>query len=329
MPLQLKDRCISYLEPFMFFAYGFYYWTLTILAALLTLDAHALLSFSTLADRAFAKLWLKFSPIFFDHDNETILPTLLALCTGTILELGPGTGSQLPRYRLAQVTKIYGVEPVSALHPALRASIKANRLNDVYEVVGCGIEDVDGLRSVGVVEGSVDTIVSVQVLCSVDAGDVEKVVERLYGLLRVGGKLVVYEHVGSGDWGSWGVQSVFLSLAYTPSFLSAPFSTPLRSLSPSSLLISWQLPPFLLFSSSHILFSPGLVNTGMANEGTWRLELYTLSRLWPLVMGNCHLDRPTQEILERAGPWAKNELRNDQASMRASLFPRVVGVLTK
>jgi len=80
MPLQFRERCISYTEPFMFVAYGFYCpsrllprppssrlinpipgWILTILTTLFTLDTRALLSFSTLADRAFARLWLKFS----------------------------------------------------------------------------------------------------------------------------------------------------------------------------------------------------------------------------------------------------------------------------
>lgn len=69
----------------------------------------------------------------------------------------------------------------------------------------------------------------------------------------------------------------------------------------------------------------------MANKRLCRcLEIYTRSGLWPLVMGNCHLQRPTREMLLWAGPWAKNELRNDPVEpVRASLFPRVVGVLTK
>jgi len=72
---------------------------------------------------------------------------------------------------------------------------------------------------VGIVEGSIDTILSVQVLCSVDANEVEAVVRGLYGLLKRGGKLVVYEHVGSEDWGSAGVQSLFCPLSLT--FLNA------------------------------------------------------------------------------------------------------------
>lgn len=201
----------------------------------MTFDTRALLSFSTLADRAFARLWLKYSlspspagslpdhsfkppdptsypitkytqgPVFALNDSETVVPALVSLCNGVVLELGPGAGSQLPRFNPDRITRIYGVEPVSALHGALRAKVKETRLDDVYNIVPCGIQDTAKLETFGIVPGSVDTILSVQVLCSVE--EPAKVLRYLYMLLKPGGRMVVYEHVKSEDRVSRIVQS--------------------------------------------------------------------------------------------------------------------------
>ena len=60
------------------------------------------------------------------------------------------------------------------------------------------MEDFDGLREYGVLEGSVDTVMSVQVLCSVPRPEV--MVKAMYRLLKPGGQMIVYEHVRSVDW---------------------------------------------------------------------------------------------------------------------------------
>ena len=97
------------------------------------------------------------------------------------------------------------MEPNKALHKSLRERIKACGLSDVYEIVPCGIEDVGELEKHGIVLGSIDTVLSVQVLCSVP--DVEGTLRRLYALMKPGGKLVMYEHVKSTDIVSAIVQS--------------------------------------------------------------------------------------------------------------------------
>ena len=125
--------------------------------------------------------------------------------SGIILELGPGIGNQLPRYDVDKIIKVYGVEPNKALHKSLREKIKACGLMDVYEIVSCGIEDVGELEKHGVIFNSIDTILSIQVLCSVP--DLEKTLRRLYALLKPGGQLVMYEHMKSTDVVSAIVQS--------------------------------------------------------------------------------------------------------------------------
>ena len=76
---------------------------------------------------------------------------------------------------------------------------------NVYEILTCGIEDVAELKSRGITPGSIDTVLSVQVLCSVPYPD--ETMRRLYALLKPGGQLVVYEHVRSKDVVSRLVQS--------------------------------------------------------------------------------------------------------------------------
>jgi len=77
------------------------------------------------------------------------------------------------------------------------AKIDEAGLRGKYTLLSCGAEDTDVLETHGITDGSVDTIVSIQVLCSVDKpGDVAK---GLYKLLKPGGKLIFWEHHHSHD----------------------------------------------------------------------------------------------------------------------------------
>lgn len=185
-----------------------------------------LISVPRIKDAVFAQFWLRMGktfpqicqetihdqcnalgPMFADGDNQTAIPALVSEASGIVLELGPGIGSQLMRYNTSKITKIYGVEPNVDLHKSLRENIKTSGLSDVYEIVACGIEDVVELEKHGVVLGSIDTVLSVQVLCSVP--DPDAMLRRLYALLKPGGQLIVYEHVKSKDMISSMVQSKF------------------------------------------------------------------------------------------------------------------------
>ena len=135
------------------------------------------------------------------------MPSLVASASGTVLEIGPGSGNQLPRYDKTKTNKIYGIEPNAELHDALRKSIKKAGLSDIYNLVPCGIEDEAELKRFGVEKGGIDSLLSVQVLCSVPRP--KEVVAQLYGLLKPGGQLIVYEHTSSDDRLSRTVQGRF------------------------------------------------------------------------------------------------------------------------
>ena len=145
--------------------------------------------------------------MFAMNDSETAVPALVSKASGVVLELGPGIGSQLPRYDKSKISKIYGVEPVTDLHKALREKIKASGLTDIYEIVPYGIEDVEALERHGIVPETIDTVLSVQVLCSVPEPD--RVLKRLHAFMKPEGHFLVYEHVRSNDVLSWTVQNFY------------------------------------------------------------------------------------------------------------------------
>lgn len=140
---------------------------------------------------------LTVGPMIAEAENDTLVPQIVFKAAGVILELGAGIGNQIPRFDPSKVAKIYGVEPVTALHNQLRSSIKKAKLDDVYTVVPCGIENTTELQKYGIEPKSIDTIISISVLCSVPQP--EEVAHQLYSLLKPGGKLVFYEHVRSPD----------------------------------------------------------------------------------------------------------------------------------
>ena len=135
---------------------------------------------------------------------ETDVPKLIAKANGTVLEIGPGSGNQLPRYDISKIDRIYGVEPNAGLHDALRSNIKKHGLSDIYTIVPCVVEDFEKLKEYGLGPETLDTVTSMQVLCSVPKP--EALAKDLYRLLKPGGQMVVFEHVKSEDYVSHFVQ---------------------------------------------------------------------------------------------------------------------------
>ncbi|KAL8946254.1 MAG: hypothetical protein Q9222_007329 [Ikaeria aurantiellina] len=135
---------------------------------------------------------------------ETDVPKLVASASGTIIEIGPGSGNQVGRYDRSKITKIYGIEPNKGLHAQLRESVKNAGLSDVYTIVPCNIQDVEILRKYGVDQETFDTILSVQVFCSIP--NPREAAAAMWRLLKPGGQMVVYEHVKAYDYISAKVQ---------------------------------------------------------------------------------------------------------------------------
>ncbi|KAK0613278.1 methyltransferase type 11 [Immersiella caudata] len=199
MPRHWKDRYRSYTEPWGPVRYGIWAVYTGAKQAIHEGRYRALLSISALLDAGFY-IWFKvLNENFIRFEtNRTTIPKLVPQCTGTVLELGPGTGNQLCRFDKSKVTRIVGVESNPHFVPEIQAQIEENHLSEIYDLVIASCDDVAALERVGIVPGSVDTVLSIQVLCSVP--DPKATMRMLYGLLKPGGKFIFWEHHRNSDW---------------------------------------------------------------------------------------------------------------------------------
>ncbi|CAL5871945.1 uncharacterized protein PFLUO_LOCUS6202 [Penicillium psychrofluorescens] len=174
-----------------------------------------LLQTGRLRDEAFGRFWIEFSstpartaaiePNSEDEANNApvgssaLIPPLLKTASGVVLDIGPGTGTQMPLLRSPAIKAIYGAEPCAGLHAELRKKAASEGLAEKYTILPCGVaaaELVPALADVGVdvdSGGVFDTILCVRVLCSVP--EMERTVRELYRLLKPGGRLLITEHV--------------------------------------------------------------------------------------------------------------------------------------
>lgn len=123
------------------------------------------------------------SPI--QRQREKLIPQ----AHGRVLEIGVGTGLNLPFYDAARVQTVVGVDPALRMHPmALRRSAQAGiRL----EVVGVSAERLP------VGDASFDTVVSTYTLCSIP--DPVAALRELRRALVPGGRLLFSEHGRAPD----------------------------------------------------------------------------------------------------------------------------------
>lgn len=193
------------------------------------------------------------------------------------------------RHNASKITKIFGVEPNPFLATALRRKITEHHLDDIYEVVPVGVEQLvcdAGWRDM-VPEGSLDSIICICCLCSIP--DPEKMIKALYRLLKPGGKWYIHEHVRATRGG-------LLMLAYQR-ISPFPVSFFLTSLNEHTDLNVLHADYFSFFYGS--------------------------------LMGGCRLYRPTLQSILSAGDFSEVALGQPEGEPSYKLFPRIVGVCTK
>ena len=110
---------------------------------------------------------------------------LLGSLSGHVLEIGSGTGLNLPHYP-ATVTRLVLSEPDPFMRRQLQAKV-ADRARNSVQVVDCAAEKLD------FPDASYDTVVSTLVLCSVR--DPQRALAEIRRVLRPGGNLAYFEHV--------------------------------------------------------------------------------------------------------------------------------------
>ena len=144
----------------------------------------------------------------------------LASASGTVLDIGPGLGHQLPLLtpHAAAIERVYGLEPTLSLHEALRAKAAECGLGDKYVVLGAGASPdqmIPALHKAGVQPRSLDVVVSIKSLCSCPHKDVPSILQAAQGMLKSGGEYVFLEHVENRrdtltGWYQWALNYVSL-----------------------------------------------------------------------------------------------------------------------
>lgn len=172
----------------------------TVVTCVLTRQLSNLTSWSRFKRAWFKQVYMWFGPASKPLIAPKVGP-LLSVAYGTVVEVGPAGGTWMSELAEAacassgRIKKIYGVEPNTLFHPELIKAAKSFGLSDIYEPVAAYAQD---LEQKGIPKGSIDTIVTVHVLCSVGPPSMqESIAKVLYDYLKPGGQWLVYEHVTS------------------------------------------------------------------------------------------------------------------------------------
>jgi ubiquinone/menaquinone biosynthesis C-methylase UbiE len=144
---------------------------------------------STPTERLFAGIYDAFLALGERRGMRAHRAALLAAADGRVLEIGAGTGLNLPHYPpAAQLTLS---EPVAPMRHRLQERVRAaGRAADVIDAKAEALPFADA---------SFDTVVSTLVLCTVD--DPHDALREIRRVLRPGGQLVFIEHVRAADSG--------------------------------------------------------------------------------------------------------------------------------
>lgn len=152
------------------------------------------------------------------------MPSLIDGVRGKVLDLGPGPGNQMDRFTPSQIDYIYGIEPNANFGAQLAKKLSGHALEDKYKVLVCGIEDSDILRGEGITENSMDTILSIQVMCAVN--DPRAVMKEIWKLLKPGGRFIFWEHGKNKDFITAATQGTSIAAPYLSELL--PHSSRIR-----------------------------------------------------------------------------------------------------
>jgi ubiquinone/menaquinone biosynthesis C-methylase UbiE len=119
---------------------------------------------------------------------EELKRSLLGALEGTIVEIGPGAGTNLAYY--PKGVRWIGVEPNRFMHPYIYRQAESSGLRNIE----IRAEQADGLQ---LEDCSIDAVVSTYVLCSVS--DIDDTLKTIRRILRPGGSFIFLEHVAAPD----------------------------------------------------------------------------------------------------------------------------------
>ncbi len=117
--------------------------------------------------------------------REKVVP----LAQGRVLEIGMGSGLNLPYYDYSKVEKLWGLEPEEAMRK--RAEPKLKDMPCEFEFLGLKGEDIP------LEDKSVDTVLSTFTMCTIP--EVMVALDQMKRVLKPGGVMVFSEHGKAPD----------------------------------------------------------------------------------------------------------------------------------
>ena len=121
--------------------------------------------------------------------NQTQREKVVPLAEGDVLEIGFGSGLNLPFYDSTKVRKIWGLEPSEGMRRKAQPMVDASDL-DVEFI------DLPG-ESIPLEANSVDTVLVTYTLCTIP--DAVTALEGMRRVLKPGGRLIYCEHGKAPD----------------------------------------------------------------------------------------------------------------------------------
>ncbi|KPK16498.1 MAG: phospholipid methyltransferase [Myxococcales bacterium SG8_38] len=112
--------------------------------------------------------------------REKVIP----LAEGEVLEVGLGSGLNLPYYDTSKVSKVWGLEPSEGMRRLAHKRVRQSQLE--LEMLHLRGEEIP-LES-----STIDTVVVTYTLCSIP--DAERALRGMRRVLRPGGRLLFCEH---------------------------------------------------------------------------------------------------------------------------------------
>ncbi len=123
------------------------------------------------------------------HGLAALREELISKAHGDVLEVGGGTGANLPYYQAANIRSLTLTEPDPSMLRRLERRAAAGNIDAM--VLRAPAEDLP------FEDDSFDTVVSTLVLCGVD--DQPRAAREIRRVLRANGQLILVEHVRSPD----------------------------------------------------------------------------------------------------------------------------------
>lgn len=117
--------------------------------------------------------------------REKVVP----LAEGRVLEIGMGSGLNLPYYNYSKLEKLWGLEPAEEMRK--RAEPKLDQVTCEFEFLGLKGEEIP------LEDNSVDTVVTTFTMCTIP--EVNVALEQMRRVLKPGGVMLFSEHGKAPD----------------------------------------------------------------------------------------------------------------------------------